>query len=187
MYIYSFFRGWYIADPVIAILIAIFMTSTALPRCKKTAMILLQTTPINLKDTIDKAVREICTMEGVLECTHQHFWAHSSSNVVGSLHLRIRSDANEQTILFQVYNIFTNLVTHLTIQIEKDDLWVLPTSSNLVTNNNNQNNQHNQNNNNNNSNINNFIIFSNNNQNDDYNHLNTNNNTPNSSISPTNF
>jgi heme-binding NEAT domain protein len=56
-----------------------------------------------------------------LECKNEHFWTHAPGVFVGSLVVRVRGDANEETVLARVQNLFNPLVTHLTVQVEKDD------------------------------------------------------------------
>lgn len=89
-------------------------------------------------------VIEASTVEGVLECVHEHFWTQSPGVYVGTLQVRVRSDANEQLVLAKVTNvrssrdvavylsnsaqIFSHLISHLTVQIVKDD-WQISTST----------------------------------------------------------
>lgn len=40
---------------------------------------------------------------------------------VGSLTVRVRGDANEENVLRRVQTLFNPLVTHLAVQVEKDD------------------------------------------------------------------
>ncbi len=68
------------------------------------------------------------TTEGVLECRREHFWTQSPGIFVGSLVVRVRSDANEQTVLTRVANLLSPLITHLTVQVEKDDFATFKTT-----------------------------------------------------------
>ncbi len=70
-------------------------------------------------------------MDGVLECTDEHYWTQSPNVVVGSLHVRVRNGADEQAILSTVYRIFSRYITHLTVQVDKDPPldWLLPTDA----------------------------------------------------------
>jgi Co/Zn/Cd efflux system component len=118
-------RGWVICDPLVAIARVALMMNTSIPICKRTGRVLLNTTPFSIKDSLEKAIREATTVDGVLECVEEHFWTQSPGVFVGSLHIRIRSDANENTVLARVHNIFAPLVTHFTVQIQKDEMWLL--------------------------------------------------------------
>ena len=83
--------------------------------------VLLQTTPSSISDQLDKVLREVSTLEGVLECRNEHFWTQSPGVFVGSLYVRVRSDAEEQSVLAKVHKLLDPLITHLTIQVEKED------------------------------------------------------------------
>lgn len=72
---------------------------------------------------------QVSAVDGVLECTDEHYWTQSPNVVVGSLHVRVRNGADEQAILSTVYRIFSRYITHLTVQVDKDPPldWLLPT------------------------------------------------------------
>ncbi len=59
MYIY---RGWLLADPIVAIGIIGLMVTNAIPICQRTGKVLLQTTPLTIKDQLDKYLREVRTI-----------------------------------------------------------------------------------------------------------------------------
>jgi len=120
--------GWLLADPIVAIAIALWIGYNVVPICIRTGKVLLQTTPTTIKDQLDKARREVQTLEGVLECTNEHFWTQSPGVFVGSLSVRVRSDANEQAVLAKTRSLLSPWVSHLSIQVEKDD-WVLPVAN----------------------------------------------------------
>jgi zinc transporter 5/7 len=113
--------GWHFADVLGSAFISILIVTRAFPLCKATAQVLLQTTPLSAKDTLDQALKEAAAVDGVLECKNEHFWTQSPGVFVGSLCVRVRGDANEQAVLAHIHNLFSRLVTHLTIQVEKDE------------------------------------------------------------------
>lgn len=92
-----------------------------------------QTTPPTIFVQLDKCLREALTLDGVLEFRHEKFWAlavedpahrvsttnrHPSGYVLtGSLHVRIRRDANEQKVLAHVRERLSPLVPLLTVQV----------------------------------------------------------------------
>lgn len=96
----------------------------AVPICKRTGKVLLQTTPEAIRHGITKCLSEATTFEGVLECHDTHFWTHAPGVFVGTISVRVRSDANVQVVLQHVTRLFSPFITYLTIQVEKDD-WVL--------------------------------------------------------------
>jgi len=120
--------GWLFADPFVAFCIALWIGYNVVPICTRTGNVLLQTTPTSIKDQLDKARREVQTLEGVLECSNEHFWTQAPGVFVGSLVVRVRSDANEQAVLSKTRSLLSPWVSHLTIQVEKDD-WKLPSTN----------------------------------------------------------
>lgn len=123
----------YLVDTYASILIAIMTIGTMLPFGVFTGKILLQTTPSHLITQLDKTLREASTLDGVLEFRDEHFWTLSFGVLVGSLHVRIRRDADEQLVLAHVWNKLAGLVQILTIHIFKDD-WMRRTTHQLVYN-----------------------------------------------------
>lgn len=105
--------------------VAISTMRATMPVFRATSRVMLQTTPASLRGPLDGALRETSMAPGVLEVRNAHFWTVASSEHVGSLVVRIRSDANEQAVLAAVHKLFAPIVHHLTIQVEKDD-WGTP-------------------------------------------------------------
>jgi len=56
---------------------------------------------------------------------------HVFDNQAGSVHVRVRRDADEQMVLAHVYNRLSNLVSVLTVQIFKDD-WSRPSAFQIL-------------------------------------------------------
>lgn len=104
------------------LLSAVLIVKLVLPLFTSTAAMLLMTTPAHLRLALDRAVREISFYDGVLELRAAHWWTHAPGQVVGSMHIRIRSDANEQQILSYVHAVLSKFCALLTVQVEKDQL-----------------------------------------------------------------
>jgi solute carrier family 30 (zinc transporter), member 5/7 len=95
------------------------------PLFHATGVILLQSAPESMNDDVERCIRQISTFEGVLECRSEHWWSSAPNQVIGSLHIRVRADADEQEVLCRVSNVLRKHINTLTIQVEKDQ-WVLP-------------------------------------------------------------
>ena len=113
-------KGWMVMDPLATLLIAVVITQSSWPLLKASGRVLLQSTPGALRHTLQKIMREAATLEGVLECHEEHFWAMAPGVYVATLCVRARSDANEQAILTEVHRMLSPFITHLTVQVEKD-------------------------------------------------------------------
>ncbi|EDO40267.1 predicted protein, partial [Nematostella vectensis] len=117
----------FIADSLCAMVMTSIIWATMLPLSVYSGQALLQTCPVDIMSQIDKCLREASTLDGVLEFRNEHFWTVSFGRMAGSLHVRIRRDANEQMVLAHVINKLSHLVSDLTIQVFKDD-WIRSTS-----------------------------------------------------------
>jgi len=115
-------------DTWAAVWIALMTCGTMFPMSVYSGKILLQTTPSHIIGQLDKCLREASTLDGVLEFRHEHFWTVAFGTMAGSVHVRIRRDADEQMVLAHVYNRLSNLISVLTVQIFKDD-WSRPPTS----------------------------------------------------------
>ncbi|XP_078261222.1 zinc transporter 6 [Rhinoraja longicauda] len=122
-------NNYFAVDTASAIAIAVMTFGTMYPMSVYSGKVLLQTTPSHVIGQLDKLLREVSTLDGVLEVRNEHFWTLGFGTLVGSVHVRIRRDANEQLVLAHVTNRLSTLVKTLTVQIFKDD-WVRPS---LVT------------------------------------------------------
>ena len=111
--------GWVPADPLAAIVISISSFGRAVPLVDSAGRALLLATPVELSGALNTCVREAAICDGVLECTNQHFWTHAPGVHVGSITIRVRSDAVEQEVRSRVRKIFAHLVSHLTVEMEK--------------------------------------------------------------------
>ncbi|XP_036439162.1 zinc transporter 6 [Colossoma macropomum] len=112
-------------DTASAVAIALMTFGTMYPMSVYSGKVLLQTTPSHVIGQLDKLLREVSTLDGVLEVRNEHFWTVGFGSLAGSIHVRIRRDANEQMVLAHVTNRLHTLVSTLTIQIFKDD-WTRP-------------------------------------------------------------
>jgi len=65
------------------------------------------------------------TLDGVLELKNEHFWTIAFGSYAGSLHVRVRRDADEQEVLTQVTSRLASQMNDLTVQVVKDD-WTMP-------------------------------------------------------------
>ncbi|KAG9260092.1 zinc transporter 6 [Astyanax mexicanus] len=112
-------------DTASAVAIALMTFGTMYPMSVYSGKVLLQTTPSHVIGQLDKLLREVSTLDGVLEVRNEHFWTIGFGSLAGSVHVRIRRDANEQMVLAHVTNRLHTLVSTLTVQIFKDD-WTRP-------------------------------------------------------------
>nr|CAD7256589.1 unnamed protein product [Timema shepardi] len=114
--------GWYVADPVCSIFIAVLIFLSVLPLLKHSALVLLLRTPRHIEEHIPQALNQVFAVEGIVSVGQPHFWQHSSKMCIGSLHIQASPIASEQNIIQQVNSIFKQLgFYHFIVQVEKQE------------------------------------------------------------------
>lgn len=120
--ILMWFFEWYIADPIISIIVAMLILKSAWSVLKSSIHILMEGVPI----TIDqKEVKEtLLSIEGVRDIHDLHIWTITSGLDSLTCHLLIEDNQDEQHILQQAIQLIESnfSITHTTLQVEKSDL-----------------------------------------------------------------
>ncbi|MEC0091028.1 cation diffusion facilitator family transporter [Paenibacillus macquariensis] len=109
---------WYIADPIISVVVALLILKSAWSVIKHSVHILMEGTPLTINQTEIKAVLE--EIDGVIDVHDLHIWTITSGLDSLSCHMLIEDDKNSHTILQEAINIIrdTLKIEHTTIQIE---------------------------------------------------------------------
>ncbi|CAF1119640.1 unnamed protein product [Rotaria sp. Silwood1] len=109
--------GWNISDPICSLFISIMIFLSVIPLLKESAMTLLLQTPSNIQYEI---LDRILKLDRVQSYSDEHFWNLSSSVTVGTIHIQIANDADEQRITAQVQTILKEAqMQNVAIQVEK--------------------------------------------------------------------
>lgn len=118
MYLYN----WYIADPIISVIVALLILKSAWGVIKVSIHILMEGTPIAIDQQGVKDVLE--SIEGVKNVHDLHIWTITSGLDSLSCHLLIDDEGDSQAILQEaIKRIESNFkILHTTIQIEKSEL-----------------------------------------------------------------
>jgi len=111
--------GLEISDSLISLIIAAIIVYDVLPVALRTAKTLLQTTPDTIKLDIDSAVMKIQKIDGVLDCSERHFWAHSGGQYIGSINVVIKSTSSENEIS-SIVRRYLSFIQDLTVQVERE-------------------------------------------------------------------
>lgn len=113
---------WYIADPIISVLVAVLILKSAWGVLKHSVHILMEGTPITVdQDDVKQTLEEI---EGVLDVHDLHIWTITSGLDSLSCHILIEDEKDSQEILQKSINKIRDKfkIEHTTIQIEKSGL-----------------------------------------------------------------
>ncbi|AND42918.1 MAG: cation diffusion facilitator family transporter [Bacillota bacterium] len=113
---------WYVADPIISVLVALLILKSAWGIIKHSVHILMEGTPI----TIDQEkVREALTeIDGVINIHDLHIWTITSGLDSLSCHILIDDNRDSQEILQQAISKIneTFQIEHTTIQVETSSI-----------------------------------------------------------------
>ncbi len=119
-------RGTMMVDTFVALVLTTLIAYQMIPVMRESALILLQSTPPSLP--IAKILREVSTLDGVLEVRKEHFWSTGAAAHVGTLRVRVRTEVSESAVLEKITALCAPYLRHLTVQIEKDD-WEIHSKS----------------------------------------------------------
>lgn len=113
--------GWYIADPVCSIAIAIMIFISVIPLLKHSSSVLMLRTPTNKQNGFKTLLNRILNIEGVVSYRDDHLWQLSSSSYTSTIHVQIEASAYEQLISAQIHSILKEMkLSYLTVQLEKE-------------------------------------------------------------------
>jgi cobalt-zinc-cadmium efflux system protein len=117
-----YFFGWFIADPIISVVVSLLILKGAWGVLKHSIHILMEGTPITIDQKEVKSTLE--EIDGVKSVHDLHIWTITSGLDSLSCHILIDDDKDGQDILQQAINKIENKfkILHTTIQIEKSNL-----------------------------------------------------------------
>lgn len=113
-------RPWAPLYGLLYLMVAAVIVQSCLPLIRRAGLILLQTKPESLQVVLDRAVRELSCHAGVLQVRDQHWWEHYPGHAVGSLHVRVRAEADAQAILRFARGVLGRHLSVVTVQVDKD-------------------------------------------------------------------
>jgi len=112
------FTGWALIDSIAGFFMVVLIIPAVHSLVVRSAPILLQKAPAVPRAAFDKGCREVSTLEGVVQCSNEHFWMNAPGFHVGTLTVSLRSTADKGEILKNIQARFASSVTDLTVQFE---------------------------------------------------------------------
>lgn len=107
----------FLCDPLVALLIVIFVTGNTIPIIKKCCKILLHIVPKDID--INDIRNNILKIENVKDLHHLHIWQLNDLRIISTMHIVINADNNRDNIKKTVENILhKNNIHSTTIQFE---------------------------------------------------------------------
>ena len=114
--------SWYVADPIISILVALLILKGAWGVIKHTVHILMEGTPITIdQNEVKKALESI---EGMINVHDLHIWTITSGLDSLSCHILIEDHQDSQKVLQDAIHMIEEKfkILHTTIQIETSQI-----------------------------------------------------------------
>jgi cobalt-zinc-cadmium efflux system protein len=110
--------GWYIADPIISVLVAVLILKGAWGVLSHSVHILMEGTPHRIDQS--KVQEALLSIKGVDNVHDLHIWSLTSGMDAFSCHLLIGEGADSQQVLQAAIEVLANRfnITHTTIQVE---------------------------------------------------------------------
>lgn len=111
--------GWMVADPICSMFIAGLVALSVIPLLKSSGAILMQRTPIELEKQLPACYQRIMQIDGVYSVQDPHFWTLCTDNLVGTIKIEVKPNADPRLIQFHVHSIFNQVnVKNLYVQID---------------------------------------------------------------------
>lgn len=120
--VFMLFFDWYVADPVISVIVALLILKSGWGVIENSTHILMEGTPITIS-TADVKM-ELEGIEGVLNVHDLHIWTITSGLDTLSCHILIDDNKDSQEILQRAIDRMKDKfkIDHTTIQIEKSQI-----------------------------------------------------------------
>ncbi|KAK4272061.1 hypothetical protein QN277_020661 [Acacia crassicarpa] len=113
------YKGWLIADPACSIFISILIVSSVIPLLRNSAEVLLQRVPRVHEKELKDALNDVLKIRGVYGIERFKVWSFTNTDVVGTLHLHLSTDADKAFVKSQVsHKLHDAGVKDLTLQVE---------------------------------------------------------------------
>jgi cobalt-zinc-cadmium efflux system protein len=114
------FTGWLYADPVIAIVLAMFILPRAFRLGREAIRILVQAAPPHLD--LDRIRGSLAALPGVIDIHDLHVWTLTSGMEVASAHLMIGNDRDPHATLDGARQLLEDdfQIEHATLQVEPE-------------------------------------------------------------------
>ncbi|MGG1314251.1 cation diffusion facilitator family transporter [Cohnella laeviribosi] len=114
---------WYIADPIISVIVAVLILKSAWAVLSHSVHILMEGTPITIDQ--EEVKRVLKRIDGVLDVHDLHVWSITSGLDSFSCHLLIQDDTDSQRILQEAIEEMEKQfkIQHTTIQVETSRIY----------------------------------------------------------------
>jgi cobalt-zinc-cadmium efflux system protein len=112
--------GWDPIDPIVAMVIGVWILPRAWRLAASALRVLLQVAPAHID--LDAIRKDLMALPGVVDVHDLHVWTLTSEMDVASAHVMVGADADAHGVLDQARDLLLeHEIAHATIQVEPDD------------------------------------------------------------------
>lgn len=113
------YKGWLVADPICSIFISVLIVASVISLLRNSAEVLLQRVPRAHEHDLKEALNNIVKINGVRGIQNLHVWSFTNTEVVGTLHLHVSTEADKASAKAQVLHTLHDAgIKDLTVQVE---------------------------------------------------------------------
>lgn len=113
------YKGWLVADPICSIFISVLIVASVISLLRNSAEVLLQRVPRAHEHDLREALNNIVKINGVRGIQNLHVWSFTNTEVVGTLHLHVSTEADKASAKAQVLHTLHDAgIKDLTVQVE---------------------------------------------------------------------
>ncbi|KAH8548188.1 putative disease resistance protein [Umbelopsis sp. PMI_123] len=115
--------GWTGFDPIASIFIAVLIFLSVIPLIKNSASVLLLQVDDHTAGTVEAAVEDLKTIQGVRSTSQPRFWPNEPGNLIGTIHIQVSDDADMQEVRQLAIELLMSKIEglkELCVQVERD-------------------------------------------------------------------
>ncbi len=127
------FSNLTIIDPILSIIVSLFIIIFAIKNLKEIFSVLLDKTPQNIK--LDVIKEKILGINGVIDAHHLHVWSVDGINLCSTMHVKISNNTSQSDLKRKVKHLLEDFnINHSVIEIELEDEFCTEVCCNLLDN-----------------------------------------------------
>lgn len=110
------FTSFALLDPILSVLVAVFILFNAIKNIKEILNILLEKVPTDMN--LEEIKEHLCEIDGVLDVHHIHLWSMDGQRNFATMHI-VTNDAPQYIKRLVRQELFEHNISHVTLELEK--------------------------------------------------------------------